>query len=161
MKWGKALIPLLAHGRLYWQARGIIKFKSRLGVAKFSRWEIKRGRSTEDINRIMLAMMMNAASRFEGLQSLRSFSWCTDSGFSGENLVSDLFGFYRAIIPDRYGYRLKPVSYDPAQRSNTNCRCAVQGKFLAPLYQAVVKKATVCVSRRVCFSSAFAAMTAC
>ena len=40
-------------------------------------------------------------------------------------------------------------------------RCAVQGKVLAPLYQAVVKKATVCVSRRVCFSSAFAAATAC
>lgn len=101
---------------MYRQDMGIIKFKSRLGIGKFSRWEIKRGRSTEDVNRIMLAMMMNTASRFEGLQSLRSFSWYTDSGFSGEDLVSDLFGFYRAIIPGRYGYRLKPVSYDSAVR---------------------------------------------
>lgn len=101
---------------MYRQDMGVLKFKSRLGVGKFSHWEIKRGRSTEDINRIMLAMMMNTASRFEGLQSLRSFSWYTDSGFSGEDLVSDLFGFYRAIIPGRYGYRLKPVSYESAVR---------------------------------------------
>ena len=59
---------------MYRQDMGVLKFKSRLGVGKFSHWEIKRGRSTEDINRIMLAMMMNTASRFEGLQSLRSFS---------------------------------------------------------------------------------------
>ena len=101
---------------MYRQDMGIIKFASRLGVGKFSRWEIKRRRSSEDINRIMLAMMMNTASGFEALQSLRSFSWYTDSGFSGEDLVSDLFGFYRAIIPGRYGYRLRPVNYDAAIR---------------------------------------------
>lgn len=56
---------------MYRQDMGVLKFKSRLGIGKFSHWEIKRGRSTEDINRIMLAMMMNTASRFEGLQSLR------------------------------------------------------------------------------------------
>lgn len=54
---------------MYRQDMGVLKFQSRLGVGKFSHWEIKRGRSTEDINRIMLAMM-NTASRFEGLQSL-------------------------------------------------------------------------------------------
>ncbi len=101
---------------MYRQDMYFDKFSSRYGVGKFSHWEIKCGRSTEDINRIMLAMMINTASRFEGLQSLRAFSWYTDSGFSGEDLVSDLFGFYRAIIPGRYGYRLKPVSYDAAVR---------------------------------------------
>jgi len=99
---------------MYRQDMGVLKFKSRFGVGKFSHWEIKLGRSTDKINRIMLAMMMNTASRFEALQSLRSFSWYTHSGFSGEDLVSDLFGFYRAIIPGRCGYRLKPVSYDSA-----------------------------------------------
>ncbi|AOQ01281.1 MULTISPECIES: hypothetical protein [Enterobacter] len=101
---------------MYRQDMHFVKFNSQFGVGKFSRWEIKRGRSTEDINRIMLAMMMNTAARFEGLQSLRAFSWYTDSGFSGEDLVSDLFGFHRAIMPGRYGYRLKPVSYDAAVR---------------------------------------------
>lgn len=60
---------------MYRQDMGVLKFKSRFGVGKFSRWEIKRGRSTDDINSIMLAMTMNTASRFEGLQSLRSSFW--------------------------------------------------------------------------------------
>ncbi|MGK3189273.1 hypothetical protein ACCW92_16970 [Enterobacter soli] len=77
---------------MYRQDMGILKFKSRFGVGKFSHRKIRRGRSTEDINRIMLAMMMNAASRFEGQQSLRSFSWYTDSGLSGEDLVKTRSG---------------------------------------------------------------------
>ncbi|KNC89520.1 hypothetical protein [Trabulsiella odontotermitis] len=101
---------------MYRQDMSFAKFNSRLGVGKFSRWEIKRGRSAEDINKIMLAMMMCTASSFEGLQSLRAFSWYTDSGFSGEDLVSDLFGFYRAIIPGRYGAHLRPVNYIAATR---------------------------------------------
>ncbi|KFC06255.1 hypothetical protein GTGU_02776 [Trabulsiella guamensis ATCC 49490] len=101
---------------MYRQDMHFVKFNSQFGVGKFSRWEIKRGRSIEDINRIMLAMMINTAFRFEGLQSLSSFSWYTDSGFSGEDLVSDLFGFYRAIVPGRYGSHLRPVSYTAATR---------------------------------------------
>ena len=30
--------------------------------------------------------------------------------------MSDLFGFYRAILPGRYGYHLKPVSNESAVR---------------------------------------------
>jgi hypothetical protein len=52
---------------MYRQDMGVFKFKSRFGVGKFSHWEIKRGRDTDEINRIMLAMMMNTASRFESL----------------------------------------------------------------------------------------------
>ncbi|WP_309300355.1 hypothetical protein [Enterobacter sp. RIT418] len=53
---------------MYRQDMGVLKFKSRFSIGKFSHWEIKHDRSIEDINRIMLAMM-NTASRFEGLQS--------------------------------------------------------------------------------------------
>lgn len=61
-------------------------------------------------------MMMNTSWKFEGLQSLKLFSWYTDSGFSGEDLVSDLLGFYRAVLPGVYSYRLRPVSYESALR---------------------------------------------
>lgn len=100
----------------YRQDMRILRFGARFGTGKFARWKIKRGRNSDDINRIMLAMMMNTASRFERLQSFRAFSWYTDSGFSGEDLVSDLFGFYRVIIPGNYAFRVRPVSYESAVR---------------------------------------------
>lgn len=73
--------------------------KGLAGTGKFVRWEIKRGRSMSEINSIALAMMMDTARNFENYQSRAFFSWYTDSGFSGEDLVSDLLGFYRALIP--------------------------------------------------------------
>ncbi|MDI5419189.1 hypothetical protein MJI12_26840, partial [Salmonella enterica subsp. enterica serovar Kentucky] len=41
---------------------------------KFTRWEIQRGRTQDEINSIMLAMMMNTALKFEAYQSLKAFS---------------------------------------------------------------------------------------
>jgi len=101
---------------MYRQDMNIVKFGSRLGLGRFARWEIKRGRNIHDIYRIMLAMMMSTAQSFENLQSLKLFTWYTDSGFSGEDLVSDLFGFYRAIRPGFYADQVKPVSYESALR---------------------------------------------
>lgn len=49
----------------YRQDMRIARFGSAFGVGKFTHWEIKRGRSNDEINRIMLAMMMATASRFE------------------------------------------------------------------------------------------------
>ena len=59
---------------------------------------------------------MTTAMKFENLQSLKYFSWYTDSGFSSEDLVSDLFGFYRVMIPGLYRERVRPVGYDSAVR---------------------------------------------
>lgn len=99
---------------MYRQDMRVARFGRRFGVGKFSRWRIKRGRNSSDINRIMLAMMLNTSLFFEALQSRRVFSWYTDSGYSGEDLVSNLFGFYRYMIPGRYDYRVRPVSYAAA-----------------------------------------------
>lgn len=90
--------------------------KGLFGTGKFVRWEIKHGRSMSEINSIALAMMMDAARNFEHYQSRAFFSWYTDSGFSGEDLVSDLLGFYRALIPSDYRSQLRPVSRESALR---------------------------------------------
>ncbi|EPK6623488.1 hypothetical protein RKK60_000909 [Enterobacter hormaechei] len=90
--------------------------KGLAGTGKFVRWEIKRGRSMSEINSIALAMMMDTARNFENYQSRAFFSWYTDSGFSGEDLVSDLLGFYRALIPSDYRAQLRPVSRESALR---------------------------------------------
>lgn len=101
---------------IYRQDMRLAKLGNRIGIGKFIRWKIKSGMNQEDINRIMLSMVMNTAAKFEGQQSLRAFSWYTDSGFSGEDLVSDLFGFYRALLPKSYSSQVKPVSHSAALR---------------------------------------------
>ncbi|WP_224717474.1 hypothetical protein [Pectobacterium versatile] len=101
---------------MYDQSMYINRFNRCLGIGKYSTWVIRKGKTRDEINRIMLAMMMNTASNFEGLQSLPQFSWYTDSGFSGEDLVSNLFGFYRTLIPGHYAYQVQPVSYASALR---------------------------------------------
>lgn len=81
----------------------------RLGIGKHCTWRIKRGRSLPQRHSIALAMMMSTAVRFEALQASVPFSWRTDSGFSAEDLVSDLFGFYRAVRPNNYFPFLKLI----------------------------------------------------
>ncbi|MFJ5358262.1 hypothetical protein AB6D37_12185 [Pectobacterium brasiliense] len=80
------------------------------GTAKYSLWKIRRGRLLSERHSIALAMMMRTGIAFEGMQDSWPFSWATDSGFSGEDLVSDLLGFYRAIHGKNYLSDLKPVS---------------------------------------------------
>ncbi|QKJ88873.1 hypothetical protein PMPD1_3964 [Paramixta manurensis] len=88
----------------------------RISTGRYVRWNIKRGRSLSERHSIMLAMLMQTARAFENWQDMSFFSWFTDSGFSGEELVSDLLGFYKAIRPGNYWNFLKPVSREAALR---------------------------------------------
>ncbi|HAT1513686.1 TPA: hypothetical protein I8W54_002000 [Morganella morganii] len=85
-------------------------------MGKFVTWRIKRGRSYEERKSIALGMMMSVASKFEALQSSFFVSMVTDSGFSGEDLVSDLLGFYRVVTNLDLFPMLKPVSKESAIR---------------------------------------------
>ncbi|MDX6018868.1 hypothetical protein SIL08_00970 [Scandinavium sp. V105_16] len=80
------------------------------GTGKFIRWKIKKGLSLNEIHSIALSMMFACAAKFESYQSQWFFSWYTDSGFSGEDLSSDLLGFYRVVYPGNYQKRLKLIS---------------------------------------------------
>nr|WP_310615881.1 DUF4056 domain-containing protein [Pantoea cypripedii] len=85
-----------------------------IGTGRFVEWEIQRGRTTAEIYSIALAMMMHTAHAFEHWQTY--FNWATDSGFSAEDLVSNLLGFYYAVSPQNYLHQLKPVSQEAALR---------------------------------------------
>ncbi len=87
-----------------------------LATGRYVRWNIKKGRTQDDINSIALAMMMRTACLFEEWQAKPWFSWYTDSGFSGEDLVSDLLGFYHVTHPVDYMRLIKPVSKQAALR---------------------------------------------
>lgn len=54
----------------YRQEMRIARFGTSFGVGKFARWDIKRGASNDDVNRIMLAMMMPTASKSAKPQSI-------------------------------------------------------------------------------------------
>ncbi|NEG63545.1 hypothetical protein GQQ23_14525 [Pantoea agglomerans] len=88
----------------------------KFGTGRYIRWNIKRGRSQHEIHSILLAMLMRTAVLFENWQAQSWFSWYTDSGFSGEDLVSDLLGFYGAVRPMNYITMLQPVSKEAALR---------------------------------------------
>ncbi len=67
--------------------------------------------------------MMNTALKFEAYQSLKAFSWHTDSGFSGEDGFRS-FGFYRFMIPrgNTVALFVPSVMYDAVSRRDfTTC----------------------------------------
>lgn len=91
--------------------------KRHMTVGKSITWRLKKGLSYHQKQSVALAMMMTLAHRFEGLQASFPFSWATDSGFSGEDLVSDLLGFYRVVAcMSNIFSHLKPVSEAAALR---------------------------------------------
>lgn len=89
---------------------------SRFITGRFNIWQIKKGRSLKERQSIALAMMMSTAIAFENWQSMIWFNWHTDSGFSGEDLISNLFGFYRVNFPRNYWEELRIFSREAALR---------------------------------------------
>ena len=67
------------------------------GVSKITRWKVRRGLSDNDKKRVALTIIMYTTHKFESLQDAFPFSWFTDSGYSGEDCISNLLGFYRAV----------------------------------------------------------------
>lgn len=62
-----------------------------------SLWAIKKGLTTQQRERVAFSIFVATSIGFEKMQSSFPFSLTTDSGFSGEDLVSNLIGFYRAF----------------------------------------------------------------
>jgi len=87
-----------------------------LKMGKFITWRIKRGRPYHERKSIALAIIMSLAMKFEGLQQAFPISLVTDSGFSGEDLVSELLGFYRVVAIQNPFAMLRPLSKEDALR---------------------------------------------
>lgn len=93
-----------------------VKKLLRFGTGCYMRFLVKRGRTQSEIHSIALSIIMFTAVSFEQWQSMPWFSWYTDSGFSCEDLVSDLLGFYSVVRPMNYLAIIKPVSKEAALR---------------------------------------------
>lgn len=91
--------------------QSMVGLRHRLTIGKSITWRLKKGLPWHQKKSIALAMMLTVAQRFERLQGSFPFNWASDSGFSGEDLVSDLLGFYRVVacMNNMFSY-LNPVS---------------------------------------------------
>ncbi|PHM40309.1 hypothetical protein Xmau_02070 [Xenorhabdus mauleonii] len=86
----------------------------RYGTSIKTRWRVREGLSTRDQERVALTIMMYTTHSFESYQDSFLFNWVTDSGYSGEDLVSNLLGFYQAIYNTNYLPQLGAVSKEEA-----------------------------------------------
>ncbi|MBA0195887.1 hypothetical protein H4F51_07420 [Pectobacterium brasiliense] len=80
------------------------------GTSKTTRWKIRKGLSSHDKKRVALTIIMYTSHLFESYQGSPLFSWYSDSGYSGEDLVSNLLGFYRAVDNIDYLLQLRVAS---------------------------------------------------
>jgi hypothetical protein len=64
-------------------------------------YKIKQGLTQWEKSRIALAIFFDVSRKFESTQNNWFFSNFTDSGYSAEDLVSNLVDFYRAFDPAR------------------------------------------------------------
>lgn len=102
-----------ASGKAFYDIRysqGMTGFWGQVRLGKVMTWKIKRGRDYFERQRIALAMMITMAQRFESFQGFFPNRLVTDSGFSGEDLISDLLGFYRVVSVQNLFEMLRPVS---------------------------------------------------
>ncbi|MDC9592067.1 hypothetical protein [Xenorhabdus sp. IM139775] len=86
----------------------------RNGTSIKTRWQVRENLSLHDKKRVALTIMMYTTHSFESYQDSFPFNWVTDSGYSGEDLASNLLGFYRAVNGIDYLPQLGVVSKEKA-----------------------------------------------
>lgn len=102
-----------ASGKEFYEVRYSQGMTSPYGILRSGKvvtWRIKHGRPDWEQKSIALAMMMTVARKFEAFQGQFPNNWVTDSSFSGEDLVSDLLGFYRVVSIQNPFSILRPIS---------------------------------------------------
>jgi hypothetical protein len=68
----------------------------KVGVLK--KFDIKKKINTSDKKSVALSIFLDVSHTFESVQSGWPFRWGTNSGYSAEDLVSNLIGFIRRSI---------------------------------------------------------------
>ena len=77
----------------YWQGMGSRAFQ----VVHGRLYSIRKGLTLTRKKEVALRIFMEVSLGFEAMQGSWPYSWVTDSGFSAEDLTSNLIGFYRAV----------------------------------------------------------------
>jgi LysM repeat protein len=98
-----------------------VNFKESMGrwgltASESGSFAVSRGLSMKEKESVALGIFFNVSDRFENMQNSWPWRIATDSGYSAEDLVSNLVGFYRAVRPGiPYISRCEPVSKRAAE----------------------------------------------
>jgi hypothetical protein len=65
-------------------------------VSTVRHWVVRKGLTPAQKEQVGLSIFLAASMQFEQMQSSWPFSWVTDSGFSAEDLMSNVIGFFAA-----------------------------------------------------------------
>ena len=63
----------------------------------YRKFLVRRGLTRPVLQRVALSIFMGTSHQFESMQTFWPYVFLTDSGYSAEDLVSNLFGFYQAV----------------------------------------------------------------
>ncbi|WP_225984801.1 hypothetical protein [Noviherbaspirillum aerium] len=101
-----------------YQGKHFVGYKqsmSRTGISAehFRTYWIKKGLSINEKQSIALSIFMEVSLGFEGVQE--RYSLFTNSGYSEEDLVSNLVGFYVEVLGINWATTCKPVSVKASQ----------------------------------------------
>ena len=84
-------------------------------VGIIERYIIKKDLSPRELKSVALSIFMDVSNEFESFQNNWLFRKFTNSGYSAEDLVSDLISFYRAVDPETdYIQLCEPVPKETA-----------------------------------------------
>lgn len=104
----------------------IVEYKQSMGTKKIgaafksgieTKWLVKKGLSEQEKKSIALSIMFHTSLKFEKLQGSFPSNIVTDSGFSAEDLISNLLGFYSVVEPGKnYKVLAKPYSKEYSKK---------------------------------------------
>jgi hypothetical protein len=98
-----------------------VDFKESMGrwgvtASESGSFAVRRGLSRKEKESVALGIFLGVSDRFESMQNSWPWRLGTDSGYSAEDLVSNLVGFYRAVRPGiPYISHCGPVSKQAAE----------------------------------------------
>jgi hypothetical protein len=70
-----------------------------LSVGSRKTYQVKKGLTLSKKKSAALTIYLGVSHQFESMQSSIPYRWVTDSGYSAEDLISNLIAFYRAVEP--------------------------------------------------------------
>ncbi|MBW7983770.1 hypothetical protein [Enterobacillus tribolii] len=80
---------------------------TKLTTSVSKEYYVKRGLHIDQLMGIAYAIFLNTSYDFESLQNRFPFNMITDSGFSVEDLISNIIGFHSAVHSTNYLEKLK------------------------------------------------------